>query len=89
MKFIISGGGICGLTTAIALHQKGFDVAIYEAAKEIKAVGAGLNLSSNAIRALAAIGLDKAILAKSKAQTGGQFLTPCLLYTSPSPRDRG
>ena len=76
MKFIISGGGICGLTTAIALHQKGFDVAIYEAAKEIKAVGAGLNLSSNAIRALAAIGLDKAILAKSKAQTGGQFLTP-------------
>ncbi len=76
MKFIISGGGICGLTTAIALHQKGFEVTIYEAAKEIKAVGAGLNLSSNAIRALGAIGLEKAIIAKSKAQIGGQFLTP-------------
>ncbi len=76
MKFIISGGGICGLTTAIALHQKGFDVTVYEATKEIKAVGAGLNLSSNAVRALAAIGLEKAVLAKSKAQIGGQFLTP-------------
>ncbi len=76
MKFIIAGGGICGLTTAIALHQKGFDVTIYEAAKEIKAVGSGLNLSSNAVRALAAIGLEKAVLAKSRSQIGGQFLTP-------------
>jgi len=64
MKFLITGGGICGLTTAIALHRQGIEVAIYEAAEKIKAVGAGLNLSSNAIRALAAIGLKEAVLAQ-------------------------
>ena len=76
MKFLITGGGICGLTTAIALHRQGIEVAIYEAAEKIKAVGAGLNLSSNAIRALAAIGLKEAVLAQSKAQEGGNFFTP-------------
>ena len=88
MKFLISGGGICGLTTAIALHQQGLEVVIYEAAKSIKAVGAGLNLSSNAIRALSSIDLAKAVMAKSKAQKGGQFFTPSgklLNYTDFSP----
>lgn len=88
MKFLISGGGICGLTTAIALHQQGLEVVIYEAAKTIKAVGAGLNLSSNAIRALSSINLAKAVMAQSKAQKGGQFFTPSgkiLNYTDFNP----
>ena len=76
MKFLISGGGICGLTTAIALHQQGFEVAIYEAAKEIKAAGAGISLSSNAIRALTSIDLVKEILAASIAQKSAEFYTP-------------
>ena len=63
MKFLISGGGICGLMMAIVLEKKGYEVAVYEAATEIKAVGAGLVLSTNAIKALKYIGVEKAILA--------------------------
>lgn len=76
MKFLISGGGICGLTTAIALHRQGFEVAIYEAAETIRAVGAGISLSNNAIRALKSIDLAKDILANSIAQQCARFYTP-------------
>lgn len=65
MKFIISGGGICGLMMAIILEKKGYQVSVYEAAKEIKAIGAGLVLSTNAIKALKAIGIEKEVLAKA------------------------
>lgn len=65
MKFIISGGGICGLMMAIILEKKGHEVAIYEATTEIKAIGAGLVLSTNAIKALKAIGIAEAVLAKA------------------------
>ncbi len=65
MKFIISGGGICGLMMAIVLEKKGYDVAVYEAATAIKAVGAGLVLSTNAIKALQSIGIEKTVLAKA------------------------
>ncbi len=61
-KVIINGGGICGLTTAIALQNSGFEIEIYEAAKEFKAIGAGLVLSANAIKALKAIGIISPII---------------------------
>lgn len=76
MKFLIAGGGICGLTTAIALHQLGQEVAVYEAAAKIKAVGAGISISSNAIRALDSIGLAQEVIAHSQVQKGFQFFTP-------------
>jgi 2-polyprenyl-6-methoxyphenol hydroxylase-like FAD-dependent oxidoreductase len=62
MKFIISGGGICGLTMAIMLQRQGHEVVVYEAAPQIKAVGAGLVLSTNAIKALKAIGIADEVL---------------------------
>ena len=65
MKFLISGGGICGLTMAIILEQQGHQVEVFEAAAEIKAIGAGLVLSTNAIKALKYIGIDQAVLAKA------------------------
>lgn len=65
MKFIISGGGICGLMMAIILEKKGYEVAIYEAAIEIRAIGAGLVLSTNAVKALKSIGIEKEVLAKA------------------------
>lgn len=55
-KIIIVGGGICGLTTAIAIQEK-FKVEIYEAAAEFKPVGAGLVLSANALKAFQVIGI--------------------------------
>lgn len=65
MKFIITGGGICGLCTAVILQKQGFEVEIYEAAPAIKAVGAGLVLSTNAIKALKSMGIADIILTKA------------------------
>jgi 2-polyprenyl-6-methoxyphenol hydroxylase-like FAD-dependent oxidoreductase len=56
MKINIIGGGIGGLTTAIALQQKGFSVTIYEAAPVIREVGAGLWVAANAINIFERLG---------------------------------
>lgn len=47
MKIAIIGAGIGGLASAIALQQQGHQVRVYEAAPEIKPVGAGLWLAPN------------------------------------------
>jgi 2-polyprenyl-6-methoxyphenol hydroxylase-like FAD-dependent oxidoreductase len=57
MKINIIGGGIGGLTTAIALQQKGFSVKIYEAAPVIREVGAGLWVAANAINIFERLGI--------------------------------
>ncbi|HEY1024444.1 MAG TPA: FAD-dependent monooxygenase [Sphingobacteriaceae bacterium] len=62
MKATIVGGGIAGLTTAIALNKIGIQTEIFEAAPEIKPVGAGLALSANAIKALQKIGIADTII---------------------------
>jgi salicylate hydroxylase len=36
-KVLIVGGGIDGLTAAIAMRRRGFDVAVFEAAPEFEA----------------------------------------------------
>ena len=43
-KIVIVGGGIGGLTTALALRRKGFDVAVFEQADELREIGAGLSV---------------------------------------------
>ena len=48
----IIGGGIGGLTTAIALRKIGFAVDVYERAPELKEVGSGMSLWPNAVRSL-------------------------------------
>ena len=65
MRILIAGGGIGGLTAALALLQRGFDVEIYEQASELKEVGAGLQLSANGNRVLYALGLGDALRALS------------------------
>ena len=58
----IIGGGIGGLTTAIALRKIGFEVSVYERATELKEVGSGMSLWPNAVRSLNQI--DPNILAR-------------------------
>lgn len=55
------GAGIGGLTLAVALKKKGISSQIFEAAPEIKAVGAGIWLPPNAINILKRIDLDERI----------------------------
>ena len=60
---LIVGGGIGGLATAIALRRAGVQATIYERVDEIRAVGAGLALWANAVRALGRLGLGDAVRA--------------------------
>ncbi len=50
MKISIIGAGIGGLTTAIALKQKVFEVEIFETSKDFKKAGSGINLAINAMQ---------------------------------------
>lgn len=65
-RFAIAGGGIGGLSLAIAMQRKGFEVTIYEHAPFIKPLGAGLGLAANAVKALGSIGISDDVLAKGK-----------------------
>ncbi|KAJ9126276.1 hypothetical protein QFC24_002007 [Naganishia onofrii] len=58
----ILGGGIAGLSTALALARQGFqDITIYEAAKGLGEVGAGINITINLARIMERMGcLDHA-----------------------------
>jgi len=58
MRFLVLGGGIGGLTGAIALRRIGVEVDVYEQAPELREVGAGIALATNALRALRVLGLD-------------------------------
>lgn len=63
----ILGSGIGGLTTAIALQQKGIRTRLFEQAHEIKQIGTGIGLGNNAMQVFAKLGLKDAIEAKGNA----------------------
>lgn len=52
LEYAIVGGGIAGLTLAIALHTRGVRVQIYEAAHHFGEIGAGVGFGENAVQAL-------------------------------------
>ncbi len=60
-RVAIIGGGIGGLTAANALSQAGIEVAVYEAAAELREIGAGVALHANAMRVLRAIGVEDGV----------------------------
>jgi salicylate hydroxylase len=60
-KILIAGAGIGGLTAASCLMNAGYDVEIYEQAPELSEIGAGIQLSANAMHVLNGLGLGKAI----------------------------
>ena len=55
MNIAIVGGGIGGLATANALLNKGFNVRVYERARVLRPIGAGLSLTPNGLNSLEAI----------------------------------
>ncbi|MCF8268810.1 MAG: FAD-dependent monooxygenase [Crocinitomicaceae bacterium] len=65
-KGIIIGAGIGGLTTAIALAQKGIQVQIYERASEIKEVGAGVWIAPNGMKIFDKLGIAQEIATAGK-----------------------
>lgn len=54
---VIAGAGIGGLTAALALAAKGFEIVLLEKSERLEEAGAGLQLSPNASRVLIGLGL--------------------------------
>src|SRR5262249_40400230 len=61
VRVLVIGGGICGLSTALALHAAGIDVRVYESVPKMGAVGVGINIQPNAVRELIELGLGEAL----------------------------
>jgi 2-polyprenyl-6-methoxyphenol hydroxylase-like FAD-dependent oxidoreductase len=74
MKITIIGAGIGGLTSAIALKKIGIETTLFESAPELKPVGAGLGLSSNAMAAFEWLNLSEEI------KSHGRFLQFFSIY---------
>jgi salicylate hydroxylase len=61
LRIAVVGGGIGGLSAALSLLQAGFDVHVYEQARELSEIGAGIQISPNASRLLHRLGLKAAM----------------------------
>src|ERR1700761_6657169 len=60
-RIAIIGGGIGGLAAALALERRGAEVTLYEQSGALSEIGAGLNLTPNAVKALRALDLESAV----------------------------
>jgi 2-polyprenyl-6-methoxyphenol hydroxylase-like FAD-dependent oxidoreductase len=73
---VVAGGGIGGLTAAVALRCRGWDVTVLERAPALEPVGSGLGLGPNALHALDAIGLRDEVRRFSAVQGHGGLRRP-------------
>jgi 2-polyprenyl-6-methoxyphenol hydroxylase-like FAD-dependent oxidoreductase len=62
MKVLIAGGGIGGLTAALACQHVGLDFEVFEAAPEIREVGSGIWVPPNAMQVMKRLGLADEII---------------------------
>ncbi|KAJ4348199.1 uncharacterized protein N0V89_009571 [Didymosphaeria variabile] len=69
LDIVIVGAGLGGLAAAISAAQSGHNVVVYEAAKELAEVGAGLQLTPNCTKILQQYGLSDAFWASGAEPT--------------------
>ncbi|WP_052391966.1 FAD-dependent oxidoreductase [Paraburkholderia bannensis] len=72
-KVLIVGGGIAGLTAAIALKRSGIESHVVEKSVDWSVYGVGIIQPSNALRALRSIGLGDLCLANGRGFNGWRF----------------
>jgi len=75
-RAIVIGGGIGGLAAAIALERIGVDTVVCESVCEPRDGGAGLVLSSYAMKALEALGLGKSVAKLGSSLEKGEIRNP-------------
>ncbi|WP_189831346.1 FAD-dependent monooxygenase [Streptomyces zaomyceticus] len=75
-RAVVVGAGIGGLTAAVALHLKGWQVTVLERAADLAPVGAGIGLAPNSQRALDVIGLGDRVRDLAAWQGDGGMRAP-------------
>jgi salicylate hydroxylase len=70
LSIAIVGGGLAGLAAAAALARLGFAAHVFEAAPQLGEIGAGVNVSPQAIRVLRAIGVGENVAAAANVPPG-------------------
>ena len=70
---LVVGGGIGGLSTALALARKGIPVQVLEQAPEFKEIGAGIQLGPNVFRMFEVLGLTEQMFHWCAFPTGLEF----------------
>src|SRR5215470_11023071 len=91
MDIAIVGGGIGGLTLALALHQRGLSCRVYESAPEVRELGVGITLLPHAMRELTALGLGDALASQGIENRESCFFNRFgqLIYSEPRGRTAG
>ncbi|MEU1257636.1 FAD-dependent monooxygenase [Streptomyces chartreusis] len=75
-RAVVIGGGIGGLTAAVALRGSGWDVTVLERAPSLEPVGAAISLAPNSLRALDVIDVGDEIRDLAAWQGDGGLRTP-------------
>jgi salicylate hydroxylase len=86
MRVLVAGGGIGGLTAAIALRHQGIEVLVLEQAEGLSEIGAGIQIASNAAIVLSELGLETAMRAvgvKPQSYDYRDLRTGRMLYQAP------
>jgi 5-methylphenazine-1-carboxylate 1-monooxygenase len=91
MDIAIVGGGIGGLTLALALHQHGIPCRVYESAPEVRELGVGITLLPHAMRELTALGLGAVLASQGIENRESCFFNRFgqLIYAEPRGRTAG
>ncbi len=85
-KILVAGGGLGGLTAALALARAGFTVELFEQVAELGEVGAGIQIGPNAVKVLRALGLEDGLArvgVRPTAREGRDWATGAVLQSAP------
>lgn len=75
-EIAIIGGGIIGLALALGLIKRGVNVKVYEQARSLREIGAGVAFTANAIRCMALLDPNIVIALRSVATSNGDPNNP-------------
>jgi 2-polyprenyl-6-methoxyphenol hydroxylase-like FAD-dependent oxidoreductase len=90
-EVLIIGAGICGLTLALNLHQRGIPCRVFERAPEMKELGVGITLLPHGMREFTALGLQDQLLAVGIENSESRFYNRFgqLIYREPRGKSAG
>ena len=85
-RIAIVGGGIAGLAAAVALHRRGIEVTVCGQSSELAEIGAGVQMTPNAMNALKSLGLEaaaRAVAFEPESQVLRSWRSGRVIYRAP------